>query len=57
MNYSGASQFDTDVQADWAKDWSREDEMARHVDLADTETARKKQEAHEAEAEKHRIKD
>lgn len=38
-------------------EWTREDEMARHVDLADMETARKRQEAHEAEAEKHRIKD
>lgn len=37
--------------------WTREDEMARHVDVADMETARAKQEAHEAEAEKHRIKD
>lgn len=36
-------------------EWTREDEMARHVDLADIETARKKQAEHEAEAEKHRM--
>lgn len=37
--------------------WTRADEMARHVDLADMETARKRQEEHEKEAEKYRMKD
>lgn len=37
--------------------WTREDEMARHVDLADYQTALRKKEEHEAESEKHRIKD
>ena len=38
-------------------EWTREDEMARHVDLADMETARKKQEEHEKESEKNRLDD
>ena len=38
-------------------EWTREDEMARHVDYFDMQKAREKQAEHEAESEKHRIKD
>lgn len=42
---------------DQFNEWTREDEMARHVDYFDMLKAQEKQAEHEKESEKHRLDD